>query len=129
MSDTSNPVPQHTRARACPHCGSAAVTSLGHVLADVTGIRIEYRCRECSKEFFRPAAPLPSPLRGGLRSPSPNPEAPMTNIMPWHSTLATDRPVYHDDTRCPEGNRIQLRDRRQGTGGCPQCAICAAERP
>ena len=34
-----------------------------------------------------------------------------------------------DDTRCPEGNRIQLRDRRQGTGGCPQCAICAAERP
>jgi hypothetical protein len=53
----------------------------------------------------------------------------MTNVMRWHSTLATDRFVYHDDTRCPEGNRIQLRDRRQGTGGCPQCSICAAERP
>jgi hypothetical protein len=58
-----------------------------------------------------------------------NKEASITSIMPWHSTLATDRPVFHDHTRCSEGNRIELRDRRPGTGGRPQCAICAAERP
>ena len=49
----------------------------------------------------------------------------MTNTLPWHSVLSTDRPVYHDDTRCPEGARIKGKDRRPGDGGrepCPQCA-------
>jgi hypothetical protein len=49
----------------------------------------------------------------------------MTNTLPWHSTLATDRPIYHDDTRCPEGGAITLKDRRPGDGGrdpCPHCA-------
>jgi hypothetical protein len=49
----------------------------------------------------------------------------MTNTLAWHSTLATDRPVYHDDTRCPEGGTISLQNRRPGDGGrdpCPRCA-------
>ena len=41
----------------------------------------------------------------------------MTNTLPWHSVLATDRHVYHDDTRCPDGSRIEnsaARRRRAG---------------
>jgi hypothetical protein len=30
----------------------------------------------------------------------------MANGRPWHSALETDRKVYHDDTRCTEGNNI-----------------------
>ena len=45
--------------------------------------------------------------------------------LPWHSTLATDRPLYHDDTRCPEGGAIKLKDRRSGDGGRDPCAHCA----
>ena len=50
---------------------------------------------------------------------------PMTNTQPWHSALPTDRPLYHDDTRCPEGGTIKLKDRRPGDGRrdpCPHCA-------
>jgi hypothetical protein len=49
----------------------------------------------------------------------------MTNTQPWHSTVATDRSLYHDDTRCPEGQAIASKDRRPGDGGhdpCPHCA-------
>ena len=49
----------------------------------------------------------------------------MTNTLPWHSILASDRPVYHDDTRCPEGSSIEGKNRRPGDGGrdpCPHCA-------
>ena len=49
----------------------------------------------------------------------------MTNTQPWHSTVATDRPLYHDDTRCPEGQAITLKNRRPGARGrdpCPHCA-------
>jgi hypothetical protein len=45
----------------------------------------------------------------------------MTNTLTWHSTLATDRPIYHDDTRCPEGGAILLTHRRQGDGGREPC--------
>jgi hypothetical protein len=45
--------------------------------------------------------------------------------LPWHSTLATDRPVYHDDARCDEGDAIALTHRRADTGGRPHCADCA----
>jgi hypothetical protein len=47
--------------------------------------------------------------------------------LPWHPTRATDRAVYHNDTRCPEGGAIELQYRRPGTGGRPLCATCAAE--
>ena len=129
MSDTRNPFSKPAAAHTCPHCGSTAVTSLGHVLADITGIRREYHCDDCSQAFFRPADPKPTVPWGRMEFSSLNKEASITSIMPWHSTLATDRPVFHDHTRCSEGNRIELRDRRPGTGGRPQCAICAAERP
>jgi hypothetical protein len=49
----------------------------------------------------------------------------MTNILPWHSTLATDRAVYHNDTRCPDGDAIKLKDRRTGDGGRDPCEHCA----
>ena len=49
----------------------------------------------------------------------------MTNTLPWHSTLATDRPIYHDDTRCPEGAAIALKHRRPGDGGRDPCEHCA----
>lgn len=49
----------------------------------------------------------------------------MTNARPWHSALDTDRKVYHDDTRCTEGNNIEARNRREGTGGRPKCEHCA----
>jgi hypothetical protein len=49
----------------------------------------------------------------------------MTKTLSWHSTLATDRPRYHDDTRCPEGDAIALKDRRPGDGGRDPCEHCA----
>jgi hypothetical protein len=50
---------------------------------------------------------------------------PMTNTQAWHSTLATDRPLYHADTRCPEGAAIALKNRRPGDGGREPCPYCA----
>jgi hypothetical protein len=41
-----------TRERICPQCHSADVLPLGRVLANTTGIRSVYRCRECATEFF-----------------------------------------------------------------------------
>jgi transposase-like protein len=61
MSDSSNPSPKETRERLCPHCLSPAVAPLGSVSADGQGIRSEYRCRDCSKDFV-----LLSNLRRGL---------------------------------------------------------------
>ena len=48
----------------------------------------------------------------------------MTSSMPWHSTLATARPFYHDNMRCPEGDAIALTDRRSGDGGRDSCPYC-----
>ena len=49
----------------------------------------------------------------------------MTNTLPWHSVLATDRQVYHDDTRCPEDSKIEGKNRRPGDGGRDPCEGCA----
>ena len=49
----------------------------------------------------------------------------MTNTQPWHSTVAADRPLYHNDTRCLEGEAIALKNRRPGDGGRDQCPHCA----
>jgi hypothetical protein len=48
----------------------------------------------------------------------------MTTTPMWHPTRATDRPVYHDDTLCPEGSAIDLAYRRPGDGGCASCEHC-----
>ncbi len=48
----------------------------------------------------------------------------MARTSPWHSALASDRPVYHDNTSCTEGNNIEDKNRRDGTGGRPKCDHC-----
>jgi transposase-like protein len=58
----SSPSPKETRERLCPHCLSSAVVPLGRVSADSTGIRSDYRCRDCSKDFLLLSAKRP----GGL---------------------------------------------------------------
>jgi hypothetical protein len=44
----------------------------------------------------------------------------MANMRPWHSIVETDSKVYHDDSRCPEGNAI-AQYRREGTDGRRKC--------
>lgn len=48
----------------------------------------------------------------------------MAKVTPFHSARANDRNVYHDNDRCTEGNNIEWANRRQGTGGRPQCDHC-----
>jgi hypothetical protein len=43
---------------------------------------------------------------------------------PFHSKVVWHRAVYHDETRCPEGNNIEPRNRVKGTGGRPKCSRC-----
>lgn len=50
--EESGPFPGDGRQRVCPHCLSGALMALGRILADITGIRIEYQCRDCAKEFM-----------------------------------------------------------------------------
>lgn len=45
----------------------------------------------------------------------------MAKVSPWHSAIG-DR--YHDDDRCTEGNNIETKNRRSGTGGLKQCLRC-----
>jgi hypothetical protein len=48
----------------------------------------------------------------------------MPKMPPWHSSLATHRQVYHDNSSCTEGNNIELKYRQPGTGNRPQCEHC-----
>jgi hypothetical protein len=52
----------------------------------------------------------------------------MTKTQRWHSTRATDQPLYHEDTRCPEGGAIELKYRRPGEGGRKPCQRCTMLR-
>jgi hypothetical protein len=47
----------------------------------------------------------------------------------WHPILASDRAVYHNDTRCSEGAAIAVKDRRPGDGGRAPCEQCARSGP
>lgn len=42
----------------------------------------------------------------------------------FYSALKTDRNVHHDNTSCTEGNNIEAKNRRDGTGGYPLCEHC-----
>ena len=42
----------------------------------------------------------------------------------WHSKLPGTQ-VYHNNTRCTEGNNIEARNRVAGTGGLRLCSACA----
>ena len=43
---------------------------------------------------------------------------------PWHSKRLSDRRVYHDESRCTEGNNIESYNRVPGTGSRPKCEHC-----
>jgi hypothetical protein len=43
---------------------------------------------------------------------------------PWHTKVPTVHPVYHDETRCTEGDNIESYNRVAGTGGRPKCHRC-----
>lgn len=45
----------------------------------------------------------------------------MTKTSPWH---AKDSDVYHDNTKCTEGNNIEPRNKLSGTGGKRKCDHC-----
>lgn len=45
----------------------------------------------------------------------------MATTMPWHSRKQN---VYHNNTRCPSGQRIDSVDLRIGTGGKTLCDRC-----
>ena len=110
MSDTRNPFSEPSPAHTCPHCGRTAITSEGHVVADISGIWRVYRCQDYSRELLRPVEPRPSPLRGDGHATVPNSD-PRTITSPWHSSRPTDRPVYHTDARCLDGGAIPLKAR------------------
>jgi hypothetical protein len=42
-------------------------------------------------------------------------------IQPFHSKLASDPPVHHNNDACTEAKAIEARNRAQGTGGRPLC--------
>ena len=48
---------------------------------------------------------------------------------PWYSTERQEadspEPVYHDNTLCSKGKKIQKNHRRYGTDNRPLCARCA----
>ena len=48
----------------------------------------------------------------------------MPTASPWHSVKETDRKVYHNNTKCTEGNNIETQYRRSGTANRPICEHC-----
>jgi hypothetical protein len=52
----------------------------------------------------------------------------MAKVSPYHTNSpeypAKHREVYHDHDDCPEGKRIKLWHRLNGTGGNPRCDEC-----
>ena len=46
------------------------------------------------------------------------------NIPAWHSKKRNVANVYHNNTRCEAGNRIETQQVQQGTGGRPLCRRC-----
>ena len=43
---------------------------------------------------------------------------------PWHSKRESDRKVYHNNTKCTEGNNIETYNKVSGTGNRPICEHC-----
>lgn len=48
----------------------------------------------------------------------------MAKVQPFHSKKIVQNPVYHDDTKCTEGNNVEAYNKVQGTGGRPKCEHC-----
>jgi hypothetical protein len=49
----------------------------------------------------------------------------MAKVAPFHSIAPNDPPVHHNNDKCTEGNNIEPRNRRAGTGGHRLCSHCA----
>ena len=52
----------------------------------------------------------------------------MAKVKAYH-TVTPEKPhgqrdVYHDDSACPDGQRIERKNRRDGTGNRPKCDWC-----
>lgn len=47
----------------------------------------------------------------------------MAKVSPFHS-IHPAATVYHDESRCTEGNNIERRYLRTGTAGRPKCQTC-----
>jgi hypothetical protein len=45
----------------------------------------------------------------------------MAKASPWHSVQES---VHHNNTQCTEGNNIEKKYRKEGTGGKPLCEHC-----
>ncbi len=58
------------------------------------------------------------------RPPKERKEVIIMKVSPWHSIKATDPKVYHNNDKCTEGNNIESKNRREGTGGRPLCKHC-----
>lgn len=48
----------------------------------------------------------------------------MSKVQPWHS-IEPGTEVYHNNTLCTEGNNIERRNRKGGTGGHRLCSHCS----
>jgi hypothetical protein len=48
------------------------------------------------------------------------------NMLTWHSRKINVADVYHNNTKCKAGNRIELQYLEQGTDGRPLCRRCEA---
>ncbi len=44
-------------------------------------------------------------------------------VAPFHSDLPGTR-VHHNNNKCTEGNNIEDRNKKPGTGGMPLCDHC-----
>ncbi len=49
----------------------------------------------------------------------------MAKVAPFHSVKPNAPNVYHNNSRCTEGNNIEPRNLRLGSAGRPLCAHCA----
>lgn len=48
----------------------------------------------------------------------------MAKVPAFYSKLASDKPVYHDNDACDEGNNIKAENKVSGNGGRRQCDTC-----
>ena len=46
----------------------------------------------------------------------------MAKVKPFHTKEKTD--VYHNDSKCTEGNNIEKGNKQSGTGGKRKCKGC-----
>ncbi len=48
----------------------------------------------------------------------------MTKVAAFHSTRVGEK-VHHNNNKCTEGNNIEKKYWKEGTGGLPLCSHCS----